>query len=226
METRECASLQQPRWRARLACWRSRPAIGDFSKNFFGETPKPARETRALRGNAIKKNSERFFCTSNPPVSRGELAAEPFAPLSFFFLRRSFFAVRPGLADSGIGLQRTRTQKLKSGFSVTLANEADRFEYSGSWLAARRSFGLIFFPPSPLFGTRAFCLRAKRTLCPLSCFSGVGTPLGAQTTSVFHSQTIGLWEIVSSYSSATAPASHRISRADPLFQTRKELSEQ
>src|SRR5436305_10177317 len=41
--------------------------------------------------------------------------------------------------------------------------------------------------------------------------------------SVFHSQTIGLWEIVSSYSSATAPASHRISRADPLFQTRKEL---
>src|SRR6266699_6008397 len=43
---------------------------------------------------------------------------------------------------------------------------------------------------------------------------------------VFHSQTIGLWEIVSSYSSATAPASHRISRADPLFQTRKELSEQ
>jgi hypothetical protein len=44
--------------------------------------------------------------------------------------------------------------------------------------------------------------------------------------SVFHSQTIGLWEIVSSYSSATAPASHRISRADPLFQTRKELSEQ
>ena len=44
--------------------------------------------------------------------------------------------------------------------------------------------------------------------------------------SVFHSQTIGLWEIVSSYSSATAPDSHRISRADPLFQTRKELSEQ
>src|SRR6266480_4916826 len=114
METRECASLQQPRWRARLACWRSRPAIGDFSKNFFGETPKPARETRALRGNAIKKNSGRFFCTSNPPVSRGELAAEPFAPLSFFFLRRSFFAVRAGLADSGIGLQRTRTQKVKS----------------------------------------------------------------------------------------------------------------
>src|SRR5438874_10107125 len=36
--------------------------------------------------------------------------------------------------------------------------------------------------------------------------------------------TIGLWEIVSSYSSATAPVSHRISRADPLIKTRKELS--
>src|SRR2546429_5997315 len=115
METRECASLQQPRWRARLACWRSRPAIGDFSKNFFGETPKPARETRALRGNAIKKNSERFFCTSNPPVSRGELAAEPFAPLSFFFLRRSFFAVRPGLADSESVYNEREPKKLNLG---------------------------------------------------------------------------------------------------------------
>src|SRR5207248_4916687 len=58
-------------------------------------------------------------------------------------------------------------KKLKSGFSVTLANEADRFEYSGSWLAARRSFGLTFFPPSPLFGTRAICLCAiaKRLAC-------------------------------------------------------------
>src|SRR5436190_4061140 len=183
----------------RLACWRSRPTIADFFENCFGEMPKvrAGLALRVLRGKETKKNSERFFCTSNPPVSRGELAAEPFAPLSFFFLRRSFFAVRAGLADSGIGLQRTRTQKLKSGFSVTLANEADRFEYSGSWLAARRSFGLIFFPPSPLFGTRAFCLCAKRTLCPLFCFSGVGTPLKhTDYKSVFHSQTIGLWEIV------------------------------
>ncbi len=38
--------------------------------------------------------------------------------------------------------------------------------------------------------------------------------------------TIGSWEIVSSYSSATAPVSHRISRADPLDQTRKELIQQ
>src|SRR5207253_7046838 len=43
------------------------------------------------------------------------------------FLRRSFFAVRAGLADSGIGLQRKRRPtKLESGSSVTLANEADR----------------------------------------------------------------------------------------------------
>jgi len=45
-------------------------------------------------------------------------------------------------------------KKLKSGLSVTLANEADRFEYSGSWLAARRFFGLTFFPPSPLVKNR------------------------------------------------------------------------
>src|SRR5438094_9207234 len=31
------------------------------------------------------------------------------------------------------------------------------------------------------------------------------------------------WEVVSSYSSATAPDSHGISCADPLFQARKEL---
>jgi len=32
------------------------------------------------------------------------------------------------------------------------------------------------------------------------------------------------WEVVSSYSSATAPGFHGISRADPLFQARKELA--
>ena len=100
------------------------------------------------------------------------------------FLRRSFFAVRAGRADSESGYSECGPQKVRSGFSVTLANEADRFEYSGSWLAVRVFFGLTFFPPSPLFGTRAFCLCAKRTLCPLSCFSGVETPLGAQTTSL------------------------------------------
>src|SRR6266508_209477 len=34
---------------------------------------------------------------------------------------------------------------------------------------------------------------------------------------------VGQWEVVSSYSSVTAPESHGISCADPLFQARKEL---
>src|SRR5438477_12716530 len=69
------------------------------------------------------------------------------------------------------------------------------------WLLAfgPKPFGLTFFPPSPL-------LRIAGD-----------TPAFA---------TIGSWEIVSSYSSATAPVSHRISRADPLDQTRKELIQQ
>src|SRR5437773_690709 len=77
----------------RLACWRSRPTIADFFENCFGEMPKvrAGLALRVLRGKETKKNSERFFCTSNPPVSRGELAAEPFAPLSFFFFAKKFF---------------------------------------------------------------------------------------------------------------------------------------
>ena len=35
-------------WRARLARWRTRLAFADFRKAYFGETPKPTRETRAL----------------------------------------------------------------------------------------------------------------------------------------------------------------------------------
>ena len=38
-----------------------------------------------------------------------------------------------------------------------------------------------------------------------------------------NSRGLAQWEVVSSYSSATAPDSHRISCADPLFQARKEL---
>ena len=213
----------------RLACWRSRPAIADFSENCFGEMPKvrAGLALGALLGNETKKNSERFFCTSNPPVSRGELAAEPFAPLSFFFLRRSFFAVRADWRIPESVYSERGPKTLKSGFSVTLANEADRFEYSGSWLAARRSFGLTFFPPSPLFGTRAFCLCAKRTLCPLFCFSGVGTPLGAQTTSLCSiakrlacgkSYPVTAAQLLRLYTGFLAPIH--------LVKTRKELSEQ
>src|SRR2546429_6768586 len=38
-----------------------------------------------------------------------------------------------------------------------------------------------------------------------------------------NSRGLAHWEVVSSYSSATAPDSHGISCADPLFQARKEL---
>jgi hypothetical protein len=67
------------------------------------------------------------------------------------------------------------------------------------WLLAcgPNLFGLTFFPPSPLV-----CFRD-------GCIPRIAGDTPASTT-------IGLWEIVSSYSSATAPASHRISRADPL----------
>src|SRR5437764_13924465 len=56
----ECIQRVQPRqafWvarmrnsgeRTRLACWRSRPRDRGLFKDCFGETPKPARETRAL----------------------------------------------------------------------------------------------------------------------------------------------------------------------------------
>jgi len=49
------------------------------------------------------------------------------------------------------------------------------------------------------------------------------TLLPAFTASECFRRTIGPWEVVSSYSSATAPDSHRISRARSTNQTRKEL---
>src|SRR5438046_10014835 len=63
--------------------------------------------------NETKKNSERLFCTSNPPVSRGELAAEPFAPLSFFFFAKKFFRGPSRTVGFRIGLQRMRDPKSK-----------------------------------------------------------------------------------------------------------------
>src|SRR5881398_2886244 len=137
----------------RLACWRSRPASADFSENCFREMPKvrAGLALRVLRGKETKKNSERFFCTLNPPVSRGELAAEPFAPLSFFFFAKKFFrgpSRTSGIPES-VYSERGPT-KLKSGSSVTLANEADRSNILASGLLVRTFFGLTFFPPSPL----------------------------------------------------------------------------
>src|SRR5438874_6670129 len=62
-----------------------------------------------------------------------------------------------------------------------------------------RIFWLLAFSPT-VFRTHLF-----------PAFTAVGT----QTRGLC-SSTIGSWEIVSSYSSATPPVSHRISRADPL----------
>src|SRR5439155_7446751 len=143
------------------------------------------------------------------------------------FLRRSFFAVRAGRADSESGYSECGPQKVRSGFSVTLANEADRFEYSGSWLAVRVFFRTHLFPAfTAVRNTGILPVRQADIMSTFLLQRSWNSAARTDYNSVFHSQTIGLWEIVSSYSSATAPASHRISRAAPLFQTRKELSEQ
>jgi hypothetical protein len=98
-------------------------------------------------------------------------------------LRRSFLAVRAGLADSGIGLQRYGEPKsFKSGSSVTLANEVERSNILAPGFRHRiRDTNLL----------PAFTVRLVPNDWP--------------------------WEVVSSYSSATAPDSHGISRADPHF---------
>src|SRR5206468_7810660 len=69
------------------------------------------------------------------------------------------------------------------------------------------SVGITFSPPSPFFcgGNRVGCTTKESQAARL--------PL----------HRLAQWEVVSSYSSATAPGSHGISCADPLFQARKEL---
>src|SRR5436305_3844452 len=150
-------------------------------------------------------------------------------------LRRSCFAVRDGLADSGIGLQRKRRPtKLESGSSVTLANEADRSNILAPGFQSE-TFRTHLFPAFTAVRNTGILPVRQAEIFSAFLIQRSGTPLGAQTTSLCSAiTTIGFVaavynrrrEIVSSYSSATAPASHRISRADPLFQTRKELGEQ
>ena len=69
------------------------------------------------------------------------------------------------------------------------------------------SVGITFFPPSPFFcgGSRVGCTTKESQAARL--------PL----------HRLAQWEVVPSYSSATAPDSHGISCAGPLFQARKEL---
>src|ERR1043166_2363718 len=103
------------------------------------------------------------------------------AQLSFFFLRRSFFARG---CCSGVCAKRRADD--------TAAPTA-RMRWTGQifWLLA-----LFRQPPE----------SPSSRLHPQN-FRGLAQ-----------------WEVVSSYSSATAPDSHGISCADPLFQARKELN--
>src|SRR5438552_6402184 len=96
--------------------------------------------------------------------------------LSFFFLRRSFFA-----RGSCSGVRRGE-RRAADAAAPTNTNEVDRTNILAP--------GFILLP--------AFTPEAFRGLAQ--------------------------WEVVSSYSSATAPDSHGISCADPLFQARKELN--
>ena len=113
---------------------------------------------------------------------------ERIAQLSFFFLRRSFFAVRAGLADP------------ESACSDTANPNRLNLDPASRWRMrwSGRIFWLLAYHPAP----------AGRTFFPPSPPNAFGD---------------WPWEVVSSYSSATAPGLHGISRADPLFQARKEL---
>ena len=68
--------------------------------------------------------------------------------------------------------------------------------------------GIAFFPPSP----------SQPEHRHLACVANPERIRGR-----FRAERLAQWEVVSSYSSATAPDSHGISCADPLFQARKEL---
>jgi hypothetical protein len=100
--------------------------------------------------------------------------------LSFFFLRRSFFACSHGAVSPCVSAQTQR-----GGYST---NEVDRTNILAPGVCSDlcRNHLLPAFTPERFRG-------------------------------------LAQWEVVSSYSSATAPDSHGISCADPLFQARKEL---
>src|SRR5205807_9855618 len=99
-----------------------------------------------------------------------------------FFLRRSFFAVRAGLADP------------ESACSDTANPNRLNLDPASRWRMrwSGRIFWLLAYHPAP----------AGRTFFPPSPPNAFGD---------------WPWEVVSSYSSATAPGLHGISRADPLY---------
>jgi len=102
------------------------------------------------------------------------------AQLSFFLLRRSFFACSHGAVPPCLSAPTQR-----GGYST---NEVDRTNILAPGVCSDlcRNHLLPAFTPENFRG-------------------------------------LAQWEVVSSYSSATAPDSHGISCTDPLFQARKEL---
>jgi len=114
------------------------------------------------------------------------------AQLSFFFLRRSFCCSRVFVRRAGVAQ--------RDGY---------RMRWTGQifWLLAYDACAASHLVPA----FTAFC-GGSRIGCTTKEPQAARLPL----------QRLAQWEVVSSYSSATAPDSHGISCADPLFQARKE----
>jgi hypothetical protein len=118
--------------------------------------------------------------------------------LSFFFLRRSFFACSHGAVSPCLNAPTQR-----GAYST---NEVDRTNILAPGFVPATA-GFTFFPPSPFSVAAAVSAAQPRSRRRHAC----------------HYNDWPNSEVVSSYSSATAPDSHGISCADPLFQARKEL---
>jgi len=153
-----------------------------LKKDRFGATPKPTSETDVL---PRTNQTERFRITSYLQLRELDLLGRHrrrcIVQLSFFFLRRSFFARR-----SCSGIRRGERRAADTAAPTT------RMRWTGQ-----------------IFWLLAYDACAAPHLLP------------AFTPEFFRE--LAQWEVVSSYSSATAPDSHGISCADPLFQARKEL---
>ena len=82
-----------------------------------------------------------------------------------------------------------------------------------------------FFPPSPPASPEHRHFACTPSGHVVRCeFSRLQTCWAHRPSGLCSgAERLAQWEVVSSYSSATAPDSHGISCADPLFQARKEL---